>query len=652
MGLKRFFCCALVGLLPAGGVFSQTPASPLPPETFFADWPVRDVKLSPSGRSVAMSVRGPNGRKRLVVVDLATMEPRPAFGFSDGDVGWLQWLNDERLVFGAEVHADWYNRRFTTGLHAVNRDGSGYRQLLGSSSDVGRIHFPAGATLHLGSQGAQRDNWIYVAEPDPVPRWGPASTVSISRVNTDTSEVQRLDAPRGLLDFLVDTEGRPQAALKPDGSRSRLFVRDADRWRQVGEFDRFDGTSIKPLFIGPDGSFYVSAPDARRTQVLHTLDPRSGKLSDKPLLAVAGFDLEPSFIANDDKVLGIRFPVDAEVTQWWDEGMKAVQAAVDQRLPGAVNRITPPRRGDSPWVLVTNWSDQQPTRWFAWHRTERRLALLANGAPQIKPEQMAQTDFVRIKARDGLELPVYVTRPPGSEGRRLPVVVWVHGGPWVRGAYWGWRAEWQFLASRGYLVVAPEFRGSTGFGHAHFAAGLREWGGRMQDDLVDSAHWAVASAGGDSARVCSVGESYGGYAAIMTLVRDAEVFKCAVSLVGVTDPLLLFDEKWSFVPADFREMGLPRLIGDPEKDAERLKSASPVHQARHITAPLLLAWGAQDGRVPTVHAERLVSALKGHHKTLETVRYEDEGHGLDKPANRVDFWTRVEKFLARSIPPR
>jgi dipeptidyl aminopeptidase/acylaminoacyl peptidase len=116
--------------------------------------------------------------------------------------------------------------------------------------------------------------------------------------------------------------------------------------------------------------------------------------------------------------------------------------------------------------------------------------------------------------------------------------------------------------------------------------------------------------------------------------------------------MLLFDEQWSDVAQDFRELGLPRLIGDPEKDADRLKAASPLHQAARIQAPLMLAWGAQDQRVPTVHADRLVSALRGHHKALEIVRYEDEGHGLDKPANRVDFWTRVEKFLGRHIPAR
>lgn len=649
----------LAAALPVVPAWAQAAAAaPVPAEVFFADSPVGHVELAPSGRSVAMAVQGPNGRHRLVVVDLATLKPTPAFGFRDGDVGWLQWLTDERLVFGARVHENWLNRRFTDGLYAVNRDGSGFKQIIGfdewvSSTEVGRVRFPAGAAVHIGGTGEQREHWIYVTEPDPVPKSGAASTFRLSRVHTETAEVQRLDAPREAQEFLIDGKGRAQAAVTAHGDKSRLHVRDgAAGWRVAGEFARFDGESIKPLHMGPDGTLYVAAPDARRTQVLHTLDTRTGQLSDKPLLAVAGFDVQPSFVADDNKVLGIRLQADAEVTQWWDEGMKALQAEIDRRLPATVNRITPPRRGDSPFVLVASWSDQQPTRWFAWNRSERRLVLLANTQPQVKPEQMAQTDFVRIKARDGLELPAYVTRPPGSQGKRLPVVVWVHGGPWVRGGHWGWQAEWQFLASRGYLVVAPEFRGSTGFGHAHFAAGLREWGGRMQDDLVDSARWAVASAGGDAARVCSVGASYGGYAALMTLVRDAEVFKCAVSLVGVTDPLLLFDEQWSRASEDFRELGLPRLIGDPDKDADRLKAASPLHQAARIQAPLLLAWGAQDRRVPTVHADRLVSALRGHHKALEIVRYEDEGHGLDKPANRVDFWTRVEKFLGRHIPAR
>ncbi len=650
---------AAASALALSGAAAQAPAKPLPAETFFADSPVGQVALSPSGRSVAMSVQGPTGRKRLVVVDLATMTPQPAFGFSDGDVGWVTWLNDERLVFGAEVHHNWFNRRWTSGLYAINRDGSAFRKIIGhgewvSSTEVGRLQFPAGAQVLVGGAGDQRDNWLYVIEPDPVTRSGPSGTYRLSRVNTETAEIQRLDAPRPALDFLIDGQGRPRAAVTVAGTRSQLHVNDVDsgRWRVAAEFGRFDGEAVQALHAAPDGTLYVAAPDARRTQVLHTLDTRSGKLSEKPLLAVAGFDLRPAFVARDDKLLGIRIQVDAELTQWWDEGMKALQAEVDRRLPATANRITPPRRGDSPFVLVQSWSDQQPSRWYAWHRADRRLVLLANAMPQVKPEQMAQTDFVRFKARDGLEIPTYVTRPPGSEGRKLPVVVWIHGGPWVRGGHWGWHAEWQFLASRGYLVVAPEFRGSTGFGHAHFQAGLREWGGRMQDDITDAARWAVASAGADASRVCAVGASYGGYSALMALVRDAEVFRCAVSLVGVTDPMLLFDEQWSDLPQDLLELGLPRLIGDPEKDADRLKAASPLHQAARITQPVLLAWGAQDGRVPTVHADRLVSALRGHHRALETVRYEDEGHGLDKPENRVDFWTRVEKFLARHIPPK
>jgi acetyl esterase/lipase len=661
----------LLALLLAGGVAAALaqPRTQLPIELFFADSSVARVDLSPSGGAVAMSVAGPNGRKRLVVLDLATMKPQPAFGFSDGEVGWVQWLTDERLIFGAEVHHNWFNRRFTSGLYAVNRDGSAFREIVGhsgwrSSTEVGRVQFPGGAELHLGGVGDQRGNWVYVTEPDPIPRRGAPSTFKLSRVNTETAEVQKLDTPGAAQNFLIDAAGQPQAALKPEGETLQLHVRDAGtgQWRVAASFDRFLGPAIEPLHRAADGTLYVAAPDARGFQALHTLDTRSGTLSAKPLLALAGFDVQPVFVANDDKVLGIHVQADAEVTQWWDEGMKALQAELDQRLPNTINRITPPRRGASPWVLVTSWSDQQPTRWQVWHRGDKRMVLLAQAQPQVKPKQMAQTDFVRIKARDGLELPVYVTRPPESargdargdargEGRKPPVVVWIHGGPWVRGSHWGWHPEWQFLASRGYLVVAPEFRGSTGFGQAHFKAGHGEWGRRMQDDISDTARWATDTGGGDAARVCSLGASYGGYAALMSLVRNDGIFKCAVALVPVTDPLLIFDEQWNDGPMDLLEIGLPRLIGDPERDAERLKQVSPLHQAQRIQAPLLLAWGSQDQRVPTVHAERMVGALRNHHRALEVVRYDDEGHGLHKAANRVDFWRRVEAFLARHLPP-
>lgn len=647
-----------LGLAAATPVLHAQTALPLPALTFFDDWRVRNVSLSPSGDALAMVAPSANGRQQLVVVDLATMAARPVAGFSDADVGWVHWLGDERLAFGAYVFVDYLANRYSGGLYAVDRDGRRLKELRpferqqGDSMNVDRLNLTPWSWPLLAA-GAQRGTQLLMVEPDPVPRRGEALRGwRLRRVDTVSLEITSVDAPRSGDDFVVGLDGTVMAALTHQDRESTLQVRGTDgRWNPTLRFDRWLAGGAEPLFAAPDGTLYVSATDARGMQALFRLDRQRGVLEDKPVLAVQGFDIKPQFVASDDRVLGLRLQADAEVTQWWDDELKAVQAEIDRRLASTVNRVTPPRRGSSPWLLVESFSDRQPMQYLLWNRKDRRFVRVGAAMPQVDPARMAQTDFVRFKARDGLEIPAYVTRPPQAPaGARLPVVVYIHGGPWVRGGHWHWRPEWQFLASRGYLVVAPEFRGSAGFGSRHEQAGYGQWGQAMQDDIADTAAWAVASAGGDAARVAALGGSYGGYAALMSLVRHPQQFRCAVSLVGVTDPLLLFDEAWSDISSTAVEHGLKRKIGDPETEAEKLRAASPLHQASRITAPVLLAYGERDRRVTPVHAERLERALRGHNKAVELVRYPEEGHGLRKPENLVDFWTRVEKFLARHMP--
>jgi dipeptidyl aminopeptidase/acylaminoacyl peptidase len=224
----------------------------------------------------------------------------------------------------------------------------------------------------------------------------------------------------------------------------------------------------------------------------------------------------------------------------------------------------------------------------------------------------------------------------------------VHGGPWRR-EDWEWRADVQFLASRGYVVLEPESRGSTGFGHAHFTKGFRQWGLAMQDDVADGARWAIAKGIADPERVCIAGASYGGYATLMGLVRNPELFKCGVAWASVTDIGLMYSVDWSSTSERYKMYGMPTLIGDQKKDAEQLKATSPLEQAARIRQPLLLAHGGADYRVPIVHGTRLRDAVMKTNPNVEWVEYEKEGNGWKLVSNRIDFWTRVEKFMQKNI---
>jgi dipeptidyl aminopeptidase/acylaminoacyl peptidase len=263
---------------------------------------------------------------------------------------------------------------------------------------------------------------------------------------------------------------------------------------------------------------------------------------------------------------------------------------------------------------------------------------------------MARRDFVKYKARDGMEIPAWLTIPRDGKSGARPMVVLVHAGPYMRGGLWGWEPQSQFLASRGYVVLEPEFRGSRGYGFAHFKAGWKQWGLAMQDDIADGTRWAIEKGYADPKRVCIAGADYGGYAALMGLVNDPDLYRCGVEWLGVTDIELMYTAAWSDTSDEYKTFGMPVLIGDRTKDAAQLKATSPLQQASRIRRPLLLAYAARDPTVPIEHGEKFRDAVMKTNHDVEWVAYEGErAHRWVMLKTALDFWTRVEKFLARNI---
>jgi dipeptidyl aminopeptidase/acylaminoacyl peptidase len=269
----------------------------------------------------------------------------------------------------------------------------------------------------------------------------------------------------------------------------------------------------------------------------------------------------------------------------------------------------------------------------------------------VAPEQMAAMDFQTIKARDGRDLPVWITRAGDAKGPR-PAVVMVHGGPWIRGNNWRWHGWGQFLASRGYVVIEPEFRGSTGYGEEHFRAGLKQWGQAMQDDVTDALRWAQQQ-GLASDKACIIGASYGGYSTLMGLARDPGLYRCGAAWMAVSDLALMVKGSW-LVEDDgalARRLTIPETVGDAQHDAAMIAANSPVNLAARIQAPLLLAHGEEDLRVPITHAQRMRDALIAAGHPPEWITYPDEGHGFSKPEDLFDFARRLDAFLAKYLQP-
>jgi dienelactone hydrolase len=641
------FC--LIGA-PLPVVWAQPKA---PVEAFFSNPSFAQPKISPDGRRIAFLAGSKEGKLRLASLDLATLKPVIVAGYADANVNFFAWASDQRLVYDLSV--DLTGPGVTDrgpGLFAVNADGSEGRPMVEThlswlKSGDARELLPPYTRFH--SVAGKRDSGdIFVERPENLSKRD-VGFFTLSRVETRRGRAAAIETPPYSSGFWIDPAGELRLVETTQDNRRELLWRDAKGgWKSLEQTERYSFSGFKPLAIGPNGVIYGLAGLGDHL-ALYTFDPEKGQRAEKPLLASPGFDVSARLLFTHDKFLGVRTVVDSEVTQWLDPQAKALQEWVDKRLPETLNRVTFPYRAETPWVLVQASSDRQPSVSYALNTETRRLFTLGKEFPSIEPAQMGSTDFVRFKARDGLEVPLYITMPAGDKKTQLPTVVLVHGGPHVRGHEWGWDAEAQFLASRGYVVLQPEFRGSTGYGSKLFRAGWKQWGLGMQNDLADAVKWAVDKGFTDNKRVCIAGASYGGYAAMMGLVNDPELYRCAINWVGVTDIQMLYDVGWGLGGGVYQEHGLPKLVGDREKDAAQLRATSPLQLAARITQPVLMAYGAYDARVPIVHGEKMRDALKAHNPNVQWVVYPKEGHSWREPATRFDFWRRLETFLATHL---
>lgn len=645
----------------AAGAFAHADDKP-PVESFFKDPVVKFARLSPGGHYVAILTRTNDGGQALVVRDTADLTKMTvAATFDMGRIADVRWINEKRLGFTIKNP----KLDFIGNLDefAVDRDGSNVVHLISGNWR----HEQSSVGSHIKDKMLTADYGYFRPTHDGSDdivvmkyTWNgtdqqPESS-RLYRMNTRTGQLSDLlpgRQPANVRGWLVDTDSRPRIALTEAKGRCGVWYREADgeQWSEISNRDCFKDAGFTPVFFDSRNTLFVRAGYKGRA-ALFQYDLKKRELAAEPFVDVDGFDfaggVEQDYAAR--KILGVHVLADAEGTVWLDPGMKAIQQKVDGLLTQTINKITcGVDCASPPAVLVRAQSDRSPPSYYVYTPANGKIVGLGGALPDIKAAQMGKRDFYRFAARDGLQIPVYVTTPPGKPAGKLPAVLLVHGGPYLRGGSWEWDEEAQFLASRGYVVLQPEFRGSTGFGYAHFQAGWKQWGRTMQDDLADTVGWAVGKGWIDPQRVAIMGASYGGYAALMGMIRDPGLFRCGVEWAGVTDLDLMLTAAESDLSEDARRYDMRTLVGDPKADAAQFAQFSPLRRAAELRQPLLIAHGSEDKRVPVMHAARFRSALSEKNRNVEYVTYPDEGHGWRNEATRFDFWKRVDAFLGKNL---
>ena len=633
----RFVIAACLAALCASAM--AAPPAPRPVEAF-AQLPfIEGPQLSPGGTKVASKV-AVNGVQRLIVSSVAGGAKPVTIGLGEADLNWWRWVNDEWLVVGVGATVpvmgdEWYIRRAA----GVRADGGKVQPLAWREAAQG-----ADDVLWIADDGSPRillafQKSIFPSEEDFWPQ--------VHEVDVSTGKLKRVAAPtRDVMSWYADAAGNVRMGVGfDDASRqARLLYRDGGKgfFRTVARasMKADEELTVPALFLAEPGkALAFDAKDGHRA--LYELDLATMKLG-KQVFAAPGYDVGGIVAdATGTGLAGVHYTDERSQVRWFDPKLAAVQAEIDKAVGDRRASIISLSRDRSKMVVHVGGPRQAGSYYF-FDTAYGSMRLLALANPLLKNARLAPVRTLRYAARDGLSIPAVLTLPEGRDAKNLPLILMPHGGPAARDAEdYDWWA--QFLANRGYAVVQPNYRGSTGYGTAFEDAGKGQWGLRMQDDLNDAvAHLARAGIA-DPKRVCVVGGSYGGYAALRAAQRDGASYRCAVSFAGVSDlrHLARFDGRSLYGRSHKAYL---------QKQAPDFRSVSPIHHAAQFSAPVLLIHGKKDLRVPVAQSRGMAQRLRAAGKPVDYVELAQGDHFLSRQEDRLVFLKTLEAFLAKHNP--
>jgi dipeptidyl aminopeptidase/acylaminoacyl peptidase len=619
--------------------------------TLFAAPATQGMVIAPDGKHIAALARV-NGRLNVVVIDVATRRTRPATQMHFRDAVNVWWINSHRLLYESGTLDALEKDARGGGLYAMDIDGNNARQVgPGRGEPFGRSRLGIVRALALVRM-LPNESDDFIAQEYLIDRHGsaPGPLVRVDSRNADRINVSDPQPDSGDTEtWTADREGIARTLTVSSGREVRIWYRASEHapWEKIGRNSTLSEEKWIPVAVDAGGkALLVTSWVGRDKGAIRRYDPAARAMGEI-IAEHPQVDLTDIIQGGDGDALGVRFQADRAGFIWFDGPRATIQAQVDNALPDTVNSLSGSR--DMKHFVVTSFSDVEPGIFYVFDREARKLDWLDDSSPWIDPKKMAPTQPIRYTARDGLEIPAYLTVPRGSPGKDLPMIVVVHGGPWVEGARWYYNPEVQFLASRGYAVLQPNYRGTTRYGWKHFSSSFMQWGLAMQDDITDGVRWAIAQGVADPARICIYGASYGGYAALMGLAKTPELYKCGIDYVGITDLRLFVTGTSSDLAYSPFHDEMKAMVGDPQKDAERLKATSPVELASAIKAPVFLAYGGADRRVVPEHGLRMKAALEAAGREPLWMNAQGEGHGYRTLENDVKFYDAMEAFLADNI---
>jgi dipeptidyl aminopeptidase/acylaminoacyl peptidase len=650
--LRRLAVLACAALLtiwtPLAAQQAQGPAKapPTPPSASgpvsiedFARLPfLSDALLSPDGRRIAGRVSH-DGNEGIAIWTLSEgAEQVPQHIGVSGNESFV-WASDTKLLI-------------TTGSTYVIVSGGGIVPI--PLQRVQAYDLVARKLTPLGPDTAFLQELIFV---DPAGRYVLLSNLerfdrppNVVRVDLETgASVVVQPGQRGVYAWFADGDGVVRVGVDYGERRTRIYYRSGpaaplalvETRRNLDDDSVID--AVRFITNTSRGTIVTNAETGRFAVYDYDFatDTRGATLFSHPEV-----DVTSAIYGREGRLDGVVYEDDRPRVRWLNQDMERLQARIDRSLPDHTNLIVN-RSRDGNRVLIFSAAADDPGTYYVFDQAMLRMEIFASPYDNLVGRSFAPVRAVRYQSRDGLTINGYLTLPPGRGERGLPLIILPHGGPFLRDS-WYFDPEVQFLASRGYAVLQPNFRGSTGYGRGFVERGYGQLGGGMLDDMEDGMDWLVGEGIADRGRVCIMGSSYGGYAAIWGAMRSPDRYRCAVSFAGPTDlrAMLRHDNRFFVARRYARERRL-ELQGEERLD---LNAISPLRHPEMLRVPLLLGHGEQDATVPVDQGRRLIRALARNPVRVESVFYPKSAHGFSDASESADWMRRVEAFLAQHNP--
>ncbi len=676
---------AVVALLLCATAVAQTPAPPAsapptvpasaapaanagPPslDDFYADAKIGSARLSPDGRYVAYVETYAEAKKAsaVIVENLETQDAKPIFvdDVKDVTLDWLEWKDNTRLIVGVTLQevkrvgdkptGDVESYRYGQFLFAMDRDGKNLLQLLKGNFWNSR----RGSMVELLDRLKDQPDYILATAPDV------GGNSDIWKINIHTGDAVKIEGGTdGTYAWRTDSTGAVLVRYRRFGRSTFIEGRPNNdaKWSKISIVRDKDLKVLDDYeFLGaaekPSQFYYAVKPkdksegDVRRLRIY---DVVTKTLSD-PIWPALKYDIDNIVYDGDtDRLAGVCYTSDVYTCDFVDGANTAHFRGLSKYFHGDRNISAVSYSDDGNWWLLHVTGPDEPSSYYLYDKSTASIDLLAERFPQLSSDRLAVMQRFAYTARDGASIPAYLTRPKTVAAGPLPLIVMPHGGPEARDSF-EFDVWTQFLATRGYLVFQPNFRGSGGYGVSYEDAGHKQWGGRMADDITDGVRALIASGQADPNRICIFGASYGGYAALYAGATHPELYKCVVSWAGLSDlsaNLQLLRDNYGKDSADYQYW--TSLIGDPDKDADLIKAASPVTYAQAYKPPVLLIHGEDDGVVDVDQSKLMNRALKRAGRDVQLIIFKNEGHPHFRDENDKAALTDIINFIEAHIAP-